>query len=140
MRRWSTCRRPAVGDLPFVQYLIQFFLRQPASGGFVQEGLEPLLEKIFSLPLTVGLAVFDNDQSDTAPGNDDSFILEQPIGTDDSVRIDGELPGKIADGRNHFICADRSGSNRKFDLHGNLFEYRLRQTGINFYEHDFSLS
>ena len=36
-------------------------------------------------------------------GDEDFFVLEQPIGTDYGIWIDGELPGEIADGRNHFI-------------------------------------
>jgi hypothetical protein len=73
--------------------------------------LESLFEKFFALFLAFGLAVFDNDQSDTASGNKDFFILEQPIGTDNGIRIDGKPPRKIADGRNHFICSDVFGGN-----------------------------
>jgi len=111
----------------------QLFPRQSASFRFFEEGIKSLLEKIFALLLTFTLRVFDNDQSNATSGNEDPFVLEQSVRTDNGIRIDGKLPGKIADGRNHFIGAHRSGGNRKLDLHGDLLKERLRLAGINFY-------
>ena len=82
--------------------------------------------------------MFGNDKSDSSSGHKDSFVLEQPIRPDDSIRIDGKLPGEVADGGNHFFGADGTGGNGKFDLHSNLLKNGLRQTGVDFYKHDFS--
>jgi len=95
------------------------------------------MEEFFSLFLTFCLGVFGNGESDSTAGIEDFFVLERPIGTNDGVGVNGKLPGKIADGRNHFVGAEGSGGNRKLDLHGNLLIERLRQAGIDFDKHDF---